>query len=659
MVTFAPADPIVLGNPAMPGANTVTTWGIPVVDPGIPINQIPLGPVDPLKIWRTQPSVRKVVDFIARNVAAVPWHAYLRVGDTDRQRAQASPAERKLMQPRRFQTGFRMWRDVVTDSCLYDLWCVALIGDDLQRISPRLLQIESDLFGNILSIGIRVPASASAPYGIFDITDLPLAIGTGWSPTNGIGVSPMVTLQNLLQEQSNAVAWRNARWMKQPKMTGYLTRPLEANGAPGKSWDPKLRDRFLETWRKWRDTEAGGTPILEDGMEYHSLDDVKPADAKDIEGRQLTDVEVSSAFHIAPELVGAREGNFSNVAAFRQMLFGPALGPRLEELQQAVNLGLVPALDTRDGVYVELDREAAMNGSFAEQAQILSTSIGGPWLTRNEGRAKQNLPAVEGGDELITPLNVVEGGLASPRDTGAQNQDLASQKSILFEVRDPVAVKRAERFSLEARKAEGDGERERLASSISAIYRKQVAQIDSGDVDADAFHEQWDEIMSAAVHSHLFGAAVDQAQQVLTHLAASAGVWSADVMRAYVQKMADTVARGINTGVVEQANATDWDQADAKPSLLETLVKVTAVAWAASALADARGFGGHDAAGAAGAKTKTWDLHSTNPRPSHAAIAGQTVPTDQTFTNGLRWPGDRNGPVDEVAGCTCGVTYNF
>lgn len=632
MVTFAPADPIVIGNPSVPGANTVTTWGIPVVDPPTPLSAFTsTGRINPLQIWKTQPSVRKVVGFIARNQASVPWHAYSRVSDTDRQRLQSSPAERKLAMPKRFQTGYRLWHDTVIDACLYDLWCVALIGDDLQRVSPRLLVIDSDLFGNIVNVGINTPR------GIFDITDLPLAIGTGWSPTSGVGVSPMVTLQNLLDEQSNAVKWRNAKWNFQPKISGVLKRPADAG-----TWDDTKRDRFTESWRQWRDSNAGGTPILEDGMEYQVLDTVNPADAKDIEGRQLTDAEVASAFHVPPELVGARQGTFSNIAAFRQMLFGPVLGPRLEEFQQAVNAELVPALDTTDGVYVELDREAAMNGSFAEQAQILSTSIGGPWLTRNEGRAKQNLPAVEGGDELITPLNVIEGGLASPRDTGEQNIDATAQKAIGM-----------------VHKAASDDARDRLSASIQGVYKRQLAAINAGDqIDPDAFHEQWDQIMSDAVHAHLFGAAVDQAQSVLTALKAPVGVWSADVMRNYVQEMADTTARGINAGVVDTVNTADWSEDDAKSGISKLLI-VAGLAWAASALSDASGFGGHDAAHAAGAKSKKWDVYSTNPRPTHAALAGETVPAGGLFSNGLRWPGDSRGTVDEVAGCTCGVSYTF
>jgi hypothetical protein len=38
-------------------------------------------------------------------------------------------------------------------------------------------------------------------------------------------------------------------------------------------------------------------------------------------------------------------------------------------------------------------------------------------MTRNEARATQNMPAVEGGDELIIPLNVLIGGQANPQDS--------------------------------------------------------------------------------------------------------------------------------------------------------------------------------------------------------------------------------------------------
>ena len=53
----------------------------------------------------------------------------------------------------------------------------------------------------------------------------------------------------------------------------------------------------------------------------------------------------------------------------------------------------------------------------------MQSATGGPWMTRNEARAMQNRPPLEGGDDLIVPLNVIAGGQASPNDSGSQNID--------------------------------------------------------------------------------------------------------------------------------------------------------------------------------------------------------------------------------------------
>ena len=50
---------------------------------------------------------------------------------------------------------------------------------------------------------------------------------------------------------------------------------------------------------------------------------------------------------------------------------------------------------------------------------------------------------------------------------------------------------------------------------------------------------------------------------------------------------------------------------------------------------------------------KTWLVTSDNPRESHALIDGETVPVGERFSNGARYPGDPDLPVDERAGCTC------
>ena len=391
---------------------TTDTWGdrLQIVDPGIPLSELSGYPVDPLKLWQTQPSLRKVVSFAARNVASVAWHAYVRDSDRDRRRASDSRVEQLLHNPRRWYTGYALMHDLTVDTMLYDVWCVALMDGVLQRIPPRLLDVKSDWLGNVTSVRVRTPD------GLLPLDDLPLAWGAGWHSAKGVGVPPIKTLAAILTEQSRAVQWRTEQWDNSARFAGWI-------GWDKAFSDPTKRTRWQEEWKKWRDSHAGGEPLLENGMAYHQLTNPPvPADMKDIQGRQLTDAETSSSYHIAPELVGARPGTFSNIAAFRQMLFGPTLGPQLVEFQQGFNAEIVPALAEEPGMYAELDREGAMAGSFLEQATYLSTATGGPWLLRAEARSRMNLPWVEGTDELITPLNVTEGGQASPRDTGTQNE---------------------------------------------------------------------------------------------------------------------------------------------------------------------------------------------------------------------------------------------
>lgn len=54
------------------------------------------------------------------------------------------------------------------------------------------------------------------------------------------------------------------------------------------------------------------------------------------------------------------------------------------------------------------------------------------------------------------------------------------------------------------------------------------------------------------------------------------------------------------------------------------------------------------------AATKTWVV-GKNPRPSHAALDGQTVPIEEPFSNLAMWPGDDVLDVGETAGCNCSV----
>lgn len=384
--------------------------GIEVVDPGTPLVEW----ADYLhkgNSWKNQPSIRKVVSFIARAIASTPVHLYERRGDQDRVRVRDGDLAKLLKRPSRApaMTPYRFWESMLIDGLLHDKWCARIVehpdGPELIRIPARLVKFKSDFLGRIVAVKVTNNEGQTVE---FDPDEF--LIDVGYSERGANGTSPLVTLKDLLDEYREAVEYRRSIWKNGARSPLVLERDKE--------WSEGAFDRFQRTWAAFRKGggNEGGTPILEDGMKANKLDSFRPKDTLDLEGRKLTDIEVASAYHIAPELIGAREGTFANMQAFKQMLYGPSLGPYFESWQQALNASLVHRFDAGRDVYIEANIEAKLRGSFEEQAEVISTAVGAPWMLRNEARAKHNMPAIEGGDELVTPLNVLIGGQSSPQD---------------------------------------------------------------------------------------------------------------------------------------------------------------------------------------------------------------------------------------------------
>lgn len=386
---------------------------VDVVDPGVPLSDwaddLAYGPA-----WKNQPSVRKVVGFIARQLASTPLHVFERAPNDDRNRVRDGALADLLGRPSRApgMTAYRFWERLLIDGLLHDRWCAKINehvdGYSLTRIPAKRVKFKSNWLGEIVKIEIRDDEGNTLvedPSGYL--------IDVGYSERGANGTSPLRTLQNILDEYREAVEYRRQVWKNGARVPLVLKRPVAAG-----KWESAAFERFKRGWQAFvkGGGQEGGTPILEDGMEPHELNAFRPRDTLDLEGRKLTDIEVSSAYYIAPELVGAREGTFANIKAFKEMLYGPNLGPYYDAWVQQLNATLVPLLANGTQVYIEANIEAKMRGSFEEQISYLSTAVGAPVMTRNEARPRLNLPQVEGGDDLVTPLNVLIGGQASPQD---------------------------------------------------------------------------------------------------------------------------------------------------------------------------------------------------------------------------------------------------
>lgn len=615
-------------------------------------------------IWRTQPQVRTVTAFLARNLAQIGLHPYRRVSDTDRERVTDHPLAALLGRPTPKMTQYRFLNTLVLDMTIYDTFVGVKIRPSgaplaLQRVDPRrVTPIGSDPFD---PSGFEIRGNRSKR----QIPADQVVFLRGYNPDDARwGSPPMEALRGLLAEGYSAETWRAQLWRNQARAAGYLRRPLEAP-----PWSDEAKIRFRDHWHAQYTgdgPEAGGTPILEDGMEWLSAA-MKPVEAQYLEVRKLTRDEVASAYHVPLPMVGILEhATYSNIREQHKQLYQDCLGPWMQMIQQDLTLQLVSDFPEAAQMYVEFNIHEKLRGNFEEQAAHLTTSVGGPWMTRNEARARLNLPQVDGGDELITPLNVVEGRQLSPNTPTVFEEDGTTRTS-------REALRVASRAAVVKSRAP-EGVEQRVADVLEAYFRRQQRVVASrlGAVQKAAGKSvtlldiyssaRWVAELTAELFSLGLSVTERAAKAVLRGLSLDPDGYDVDRTQGWLQGHAHHVAELVETDTARDLTAAlgEPDPQRAVADLFDGYATTRAPVVATSETTALSGFATQEAVEKAGvAASKTWRTTSKSPRPSHARISGESVPVGAEFSNGAQFPGDRTLPPNERMGCRCEMTITL
>lgn len=649
----------------------------------------------PAQMFRTQPYLRSVVSFLARNIAQLGLHTYRKVNDLNRERESDSVTAQLIRKPNDYTTRYELLDALVSDLALWDqaFWW----------ISPD----------NKLASGWRITylpvAWVDVPWGgdyfepdtwrvtrpgrpTIEIPARDVIHFHGWNPEYlHRGVSPVMTLKDILKEQVTAVIYRQQRWERGARVGYVITRP---EGAP--RWSPETEERFRNEWKEKfqsdRGSEAGGTPILQDGMTLTKMG-FSAVEDEFVEASKLALTTVAAVYHVNPTMVGLLDNaNYSNVREFRRMLYGDTLGPWLSMIEDRINGFLVPRIEGEDsGLYVEFNINEKLQGSFEEQAQVASMAVGGPYMTRNEYRARQNLPPIDGGDELIVPMNVVTGGQPSPQTPLAAPIRLAQVVEPTF--RDVqgglVGVHRAPApHSLASSTTRGkpprakarasDSQHQRTAQVLRQYYDRQARVVlpqlseKSGSFKSGA--SWWNEDRwNAELTTDLLAVAMKVSEEIGTDAMAGLGApdpydpeRTVEFLTAVMSQRAESINQAtkdqIDSALTAQAEADPEDEDVPSPEdvfgddLLDQRSEIGAVTILTTVASFAVTEAGKQAAPGGGAM-KTWVVNS--PKSRHPEMDGETVPVDDVFSNGAQWPGDASLGPDETSGCQCEVTISI
>lgn len=402
--------------------------------------------------------------------------------------------------------------------------------------------------------------------------------------------------------------------------------------------------RLAEQWKSMHEgfDNSHRLAVMEGGAKWEKTT-LSPDDAKFIDVYKLTRTEIAAIYGVPPHMIGDLDrATFSNIEQQSLEFVMHSLRPWLVRLER-VTKRLFDGTDT----YLKFNVDGLLRGDTAARYNAYTQGRQWGWLSGNDIRRSEDMDPVKGLDEYLTPLNMVPVGTSPVQREQRQARDRArSLRARMPADEHPAWVERvhdvlAEHF--DAMLAEG--------SLTRTVRSARAARAAGGSV--------WDKPLADALVGPVDGIVADFANSAADSLG---GNFNPRGVVNWSKAEAARRARNINQTTLDQIDAAidaaedGEDAATLAAGVIGHRSSVDA-ALIAFAIVNAVGnFGRTEGARqTSDAAVKTWVVTSGNPRPTHSMAAGETVGIDEVFSNGLNWPGDPSGGVDEVAGCTCVV----
>jgi HK97 family phage portal protein len=347
-------------------------------------------------LFRSMPAVRTACDILARNIAQLGLHLYVRIPPRDeRVRDRTSAPALLIDKPNPTYSRYDFIYRVVMSLAVNGETYIYKEGPTGARtalwfVSPRQLHAIANGWSPSAytwMLDPRQPIDASNFIRIW-VPD----------PEDDWRASPVLeTLRRVIaaeqsRERHQAQLLQNgARW------PGVIERPIAA-----KPWSAEQRTDFRTRLEQgFSGASAGGRiPVLEDGMTFKETS-WSPAEMQSAEMFRVNREEITRTHQVPLTVAGILDhATFSNVRELHKQLYQDTLGPMIAQIEGALRLHLLTEYGMFESHYFEFNVNEKLQGSFEESASSFGRAVDGPWMTPNEARGRNNLPRVAGGDVL-------------------------------------------------------------------------------------------------------------------------------------------------------------------------------------------------------------------------------------------------------------------
>jgi len=189
---------------------------------------------------------------------------------------------------------------------------------------------------------------------------------------------------------------------------------------PGSFKDMEAKKVFRESYQQAQSgPNRGKVLVLENGMKFHEVG-VTNKDAQFLELRKFQITDIARLFRVPPHMIADLErATFSNIEQQSLEFVMHTMTPWAERWEASIESEL---LLESDDIEIEFDFANLMRGDAASRSSYYQSGIQNGWLTRNEARMAENLNPIDGLDQPLRPLNMVEEDAAEELEIDTQTK---------------------------------------------------------------------------------------------------------------------------------------------------------------------------------------------------------------------------------------------
>lgn len=454
--------------------------------------------------------------------------------------------------------------------------------------------------------------------------------------------------------------------------------------------------------RSFGEDDAGRELILGSGMKYHRMS-LTGEEIGFLESMRFGREEIAMIFGVPPAMLTPDNATLANVEAYNRQFWENTIVPLNMGVADILSHDLAPDFTRRpDELRVEHDysQVPAMQDSLDDQSQVAERLVRTGFTVAGVNRV---LDLGFEDDEIKAPQPVPP-ALAGAAQAAQDEQEREGEDEEREErgAARPRATKQLTRDELAAVALERDQERLAWEAEVAARITT-VLEAERDDVVQRYLDTESETAVTTAVHQAQ-GAWV--ALLTATYLtagrhfakreydrltpkarkafdpAAIAVEWAERMAAAKVVGITDTtievlrgiIATGLTPGEDGFRRTTDQIAAELAdtydswmfkpgftdlPGTIESRAYRIARTELGMAMNTGHDLGARQAADEFGLEMeKGWaSARDDRVRDSHAALHGEFVPMDEAFSNGLMYPGDPDGPAEEVINCRCVLVH--